>query len=84
MTWESVSVTPVRNPDGSVTVPDAVIQSMQKNKIGLKGEKSGQSHEFSLVTIPRLNLHVHSGPLETQVGKGAISLNLTLRRSKFD
>jgi isocitrate dehydrogenase (NAD+) len=54
--WESVSVAPVRTPDGHVTVPEEVIHSMQRNKIGLKG------------------------PLETQVGKGAVSLNLTLRR----
>jgi isocitrate dehydrogenase (NAD+) len=54
--WDCVSVAPVRTPDGHVTVPEEVIHSMQKNKIGLKG------------------------PLETQVGKGAVSLNLTLRR----
>ena len=35
--WESVSVAPVRTPDGNVTVPEGVIHSMQKNKIGLKG-----------------------------------------------
>ena len=37
MAWESVSVAPVRTPDGHVTVPEEVIHSMQRNKIGLKG-----------------------------------------------
>lgn len=35
--WESVSVAPIRTPDGRVTVPEEVIHSMQRNKIGLKG-----------------------------------------------
>ena len=35
--WDCVSVAPVRTPDGHVTVPEEVIHSMQKNKIGLKG-----------------------------------------------
>lgn len=39
MAWESVSVKPVRTPDGHVTVPEEVILSMQRNKIGLKGEE---------------------------------------------
>ena len=42
MTWESVSVAPVRTPDGRVTVPEEVILSMQRNKIGLKGEEEIQ------------------------------------------
>lgn len=56
VTWEPVSVAPVRTPDGRITVPDEVIRSMERNKVGLKG------------------------PLETQIGKGSVSLNLTLRR----
>lgn len=57
LVWEKVNVKPVLLPDGRTTVPDECIQSMKKNKIGLKG------------------------PLETQIGKGAVSLNLTLRRT---
>ena len=38
VSWERVSVAPVRQPDGKVTVPDEVIHSMERNKIGLKGE----------------------------------------------
>ena len=41
MAWESVSVAPVRTPDGRITVPDEVIDSMHRNKIGLKGEGGG-------------------------------------------
>ena len=43
--WESVSVAPVRTPDGHVTVPEEVIHSMQRNKIGLKGkcERKGRA-----------------------------------------
>ena len=41
MIWESVSVAPVRTPDGHVTVPKEVLESMERNKIGLKGEDSG-------------------------------------------
>ena len=37
MSWESVSVAPVRTPEGYVTVPEEVIHSMEKNRIGLKG-----------------------------------------------
>jgi isocitrate dehydrogenase (NAD+) len=54
--WEPVDVRPIRGEDGKITVPDGVIESMRRNKVGLKG------------------------PLETQIGKGAVSLNLTLRR----
>lgn len=77
MKFESVNVAPVRTPDGHVTVPEEVIHSMQKNKIGLKG----QLH--IVIIISHLSLVVELamlGPLETQVGKGAVSLNLTLRR----
>ena len=37
VTWESVSVKPVKTADGRVTVPEEVLQSMERNKIGLKG-----------------------------------------------
>lgn len=37
MTWEPVSVKPVKTADGRVTVPVEVLQSMERNKIGLKG-----------------------------------------------
>ena len=68
---------PVRTPDGRITVPDEVIDSMHRNRIGLKGEGGGGGSRCVL----RLGL-IGAGPLETQVGKGAVSLNLTLRRSE--
>ncbi|XP_065156999.1 probable isocitrate dehydrogenase [NAD] subunit alpha, mitochondrial [Atheta coriaria] len=35
--WESVDVTPVRGPDGKFGIPQAAIDSVNRNKIGLKG-----------------------------------------------
>ncbi|KAG5672625.1 hypothetical protein PVAND_002740 [Polypedilum vanderplanki] len=35
--WESVDVTPVRNPDGRFGIPQAAIDSVNRNKVGLKG-----------------------------------------------
>lgn len=34
--WDSVDVTPVRNPDGTMGIPQAAIDSVNKHKIGLK------------------------------------------------
>lgn len=34
--WESVDVTPVRYPDGTMGIPKAVIESVNRNKVGLK------------------------------------------------
>jgi len=34
--WEAVDVTPVKNPDGTMGIPQAVIDSVNRNKIGLK------------------------------------------------
>lgn len=55
--WESVDVTPVIGLDGKTQIPPAAIDSVNQNKIGLKG------------------------PLATPIGKGHVSLNLTLRRT---
>ncbi|XP_018011763.1 probable isocitrate dehydrogenase [NAD] subunit alpha, mitochondrial [Hyalella azteca] len=35
--WEVVDVTPVRGPDGRMGIPQAAIDSVNRNKIGLKG-----------------------------------------------
>ncbi|KAI1849304.1 hypothetical protein JX265_012135 [Neoarthrinium moseri] len=56
VTWEPVDVTPVFR-DGKQTIPEETIESIQRNKVALKG------------------------PLATPVGKGHVSLNLTLRRT---
>ena len=34
--WEPVDVTPVKGPDGMFHIPQAAIDSIHKNKIGLK------------------------------------------------
>ncbi|KAI3332382.1 hypothetical protein HD806DRAFT_193068 [Xylariaceae sp. AK1471] len=54
--WEPVDVTPILK-DGKTVIPDATIESIERNKVALKG------------------------PLATPVGKGHVSLNLTLRRT---
>lgn len=56
ITWEPVDVTPMLK-DGKTTIPESAIQSIEKNKVALKG------------------------PLATPIGKGHVSLNLTLRRT---
>lgn len=35
--WEVVDVTPVKGPDGKFGIPQSAIDSVNKNKIGLKG-----------------------------------------------
>eukprot|EP00795_Rhopilema_esculentum_P005955 gene5955-11308_t len=57
ISWEEVDVTPVRGLDGKIQIPQSAIESVNKNKVGLKG------------------------PLATPIGKGHVSLNLTLRRT---
>jgi isocitrate dehydrogenase (NAD+) len=54
--WEPVDVTP-QLKDGKTVIPDAAIDSVNRNYVALKG------------------------PLATPVGKGHVSLNLTLRRT---
>ncbi|KAJ3284915.1 NAD-dependent isocitrate dehydrogenase [Borealophlyctis nickersoniae] len=56
--WESVNVTPVLK-DGKTTIPQDALESVNRNKVALKG------------------------PLATPIGKGHVSMNLTLRRT-FD
>ena len=57
MKWEEIDVQPIKRRDGTTTIPDAAIESINKNKLGLKG------------------------PLATPIGKGHVSMNLTLRRT---
>lgn len=73
LVWEKVNVKPVVLPDGRTTVPDECIESMKRNKIGLKGISINYDVYWSGCC--------QLGPLETQIGKGAVSLNLTLRRT---
>lgn len=54
--WEPVDVTP-QLKDGKTSIPPETIESIERNKVALKG------------------------PLATPIGKGHVSLNLTLRRT---
>lgn len=54
--WEPIDVSPIL-VDGKTAIPPPAIESIQKNKVALKG------------------------PLATPIGKGHVSLNLTLRRT---
>ncbi|KAG5358228.1 Isocitrate dehydrogenase [NAD] subunit 2 [Yarrowia sp. B02] len=54
--WEVVDVTPTL-VNGKTTIPDSAIESINRNKVALKG------------------------PLATPIGKGHVSMNLTLRRT---
>ncbi|KAK7956264.1 NAD-dependent isocitrate dehydrogenase [Apiospora aurea] len=56
VSWEPVDVTPTL-VDGKTSIPPATIESIERNKVALKG------------------------PLATPIGKGHVSLNLTLRRT---
>eukprot|EP00116_Pleurobrachia_bachei_P005968 sb/3466230/ len=55
--WEERQVYPILEPNGKTRIPDDAVESIFKNKIGLKG------------------------PMRTAIGKGHVSLNLTIRRT---
>ena len=38
LTWEEVDVTPVRGLDGKIQIPQSAIESVNTNKVGLKGK----------------------------------------------
>lgn len=62
ITWEETDVTPVRNPDGRFGIPQAAIDSVNRNKIGLKGPLMTPSmtfcHIFATLSLSsNLNLH---------------------------
>ncbi|KAF5645658.1 isocitrate dehydrogenase (NAD) [Fusarium sp. NRRL 52700] len=80
--WEPVDVTPIIK-DGKTAIPDAAIENIQKNKIALKGPLAVRNHERKFVTVC-VSLMIQwltSLSLKTPVGKGHVSLNLTLRRT---
>lgn len=54
--WEEVNVAPVKLADGRIGISPDAIETIRRNRIGLKG------------------------PLATPVGKGHVSLNLSLRK----
>lgn len=70
--WESVDVTPVRNPDGRFGIPQAAIDSMNKNQIGLKGPLMtpvGKGHRsLNLALRKEFNLYANVRPCRSLEG----------------
>lgn len=85
--WETVNVKPILLDSGKTTIPNDVIHSMESNKVGLKGTLTSCSDsvtvflEFRYLLVDLCYSLFRLGPLETQVGKGTVSLNLTLRKA---
>ncbi|XP_045467952.1 probable isocitrate dehydrogenase [NAD] subunit alpha, mitochondrial isoform X2 [Harmonia axyridis] len=70
--WESVDVTPVRGPDGKFGIPQAALDSMNRNKIGLKGPLMtpiGKGHRsLNLALRKELNLYANVRPCRSLEG----------------
>uniref|UniRef100_A0A8D8S5F7 Isocitrate dehydrogenase [NAD] subunit, mitochondrial n=3 Tax=Cacopsylla melanoneura TaxID=428564 RepID=A0A8D8S5F7_9HEMI len=64
--WETVDVTPVRGPDGRFGIPQAAIDSINKNKVGLKGPLMtpvGKGHRsLNLALRKEFNLYANVRP----------------------
>ncbi len=83
--WEVVNVSP------ETGVSQEVIDSVVKNKIGLKGIKGRRNARRRRRRVNSMkisdkvnsqNIHlVYLGPLATPIGKGHMSLNLALRKT---
>ena len=90
--WEEVSVTPVLK-GGKTVIPDNAIQSVKRNTIALKGLHCFPLKFTLFYNIHPIKVHsqlqvslshifVQSCRLMSRiVGKGHVSLNLTLRRT---
>ena len=99
ISWEEVNVTPVLK-NGKTAIPDEALHSINKNKVALKGIKLLMTintrltfffspyviiyHKTQFLLPTLLRSFSKKGPLETPVGKGHVSLNLTLRRYCYD
>ena len=70
--WEVVDVTPVRGPDGLMHIPQAAIDSVNKNKIGLKGPLMtpvGKGHRsLNLALRKEFNLYANVRPCRSLEG----------------
>ncbi len=72
-----MDVTPILK-DGKTAIPDDAIRSIKKNTVALKGPLATPSQFSGPHTDMILSLTQHRPP---SVGKGHVSLNLTLRRT---
>ncbi|KAL7744592.1 hypothetical protein ACLKA6_017106 [Drosophila palustris] len=70
--WEAVDVTPVRGPDGRFGIPQAAIDSVNTNKIGLKGPLMtpvGKGHRsLNLALRKEFNLYANVRPCRSLAG----------------
>ncbi|XP_017779899.1 PREDICTED: probable isocitrate dehydrogenase [NAD] subunit alpha, mitochondrial isoform X2 [Nicrophorus vespilloides] len=70
--WETVDVTPVRGPDGKFGIPQAAIDSVNRNKIGLKGPLMtpvGKGHRsLNLALRKEFNLYANVRPCRSLEG----------------
>jgi isocitrate dehydrogenase (NAD+) len=72
LNWESVDVTPVKAPDGKFRIPLRAIESVTKNRIGLKGPLAtpiGKGHQsLNLALRKQFNLFANVRPCKTLEG----------------
>ncbi|XP_033109404.1 isocitrate dehydrogenase [NAD] subunit alpha, mitochondrial-like [Anneissia japonica] len=70
--WETVDVTPVKGPDGRTSIPPQAIESMNRNKIGLKGPLAtpiGKGHmSLNLALRKAFNLYANVRPCKSLEG----------------
>jgi isocitrate dehydrogenase (NAD+) len=70
--WEAVDVTPVRNPDGRFGIPQAAIDSVNRNQVGLKGPLMtpvGKGHRsLNLALRKEFNLYANVRPCRSLEG----------------
>ncbi|KAL1139325.1 hypothetical protein AAG570_006311 [Ranatra chinensis] len=70
--WEVVDVTPVKYPDGKYGIPQSALESMNRNKVGLKGPLMtpiGKGHRsLNLALRKELNLYANVRPCRTLEG----------------
>ncbi|CAG9773077.1 unnamed protein product [Ceutorhynchus assimilis] len=70
--WEPVDVTPVRGPDGKFGIPQAAIDSVNRNQIGLKGPLMtpiGKGHRsLNLALRKEFNLYANVRPCRSLEG----------------
>ncbi|KAF5285405.1 hypothetical protein FQA39_LY16659 [Lamprigera yunnana] len=70
--WESVDVTPVKGPDGQFGIPQKAIDSVNRNKIGLKGPLMtpvGKGHRsLNLALRKEFNLYANVRPCRSLKG----------------
>ncbi|KAF5271838.1 hypothetical protein FQR65_LT05069 [Abscondita terminalis] len=70
--WDPVDVTPVKGPDGMFGIPQKAIESMNKNKIGLKGPLMtpvGKGHRsLNLALRKQFNLYANVRPCRSLKG----------------